>query len=60
ITSKIWANAWKLQNYQLEYELQQFQRTLEDYRQKILELNKQRKAEQVFTTGSQIEALENK
>ncbi|RIB02566.1 hypothetical protein C2G38_2025260, partial [Gigaspora rosea] len=45
-------NAWKLHNYQLEHELQQLQRTLEDYRQKILELNKQRKAEQV--------ALENK
>ncbi|CAG8594631.1 8484_t:CDS:2 [Gigaspora rosea] len=44
--SKIWENAWKLHNYQLEHELQQLQRTLEDYRQKILELSKQRKAEQ--------------
>ncbi|CAG8537544.1 3836_t:CDS:2, partial [Racocetra fulgida] len=53
------ANAWKLHNYQLEHELQQFQRTLEGYRQNILELNKQRKAEQI-QAGSQIEALENK
>ncbi|RIB18518.1 hypothetical protein C2G38_2184343 [Gigaspora rosea] len=34
-------------------------RTLEDYRQKILELNKQRKAEHI-QVGSQIKALENK
>ncbi|CAG8779068.1 43411_t:CDS:2, partial [Gigaspora margarita] len=59
ITLKIWANAWKLQNYQLEYELQQLQRTLEDYHQKILELNKQRKAKQI-QADSQIEVLENK
>ncbi|RIB02703.1 breast carcinoma amplified sequence 2-domain-containing protein [Gigaspora rosea] len=56
---KFGANAWKLHNYQLEHELQQLQRTLEDYRQKILELNKQRKAEQI-QAGSQIKALENK
>lgn len=59
LLQKFGANAWKLHNYQLEHELQQLQRTLEDYRQKILELNKQRKAEQI-QAGSQIEALENK
>ncbi|CAG8551569.1 13446_t:CDS:10, partial [Dentiscutata heterogama] len=59
LLQKFGPNSWKLHNYQLEHELQQFQRTLEDYRQRVLELNKRRKAEQI-QAGSQVEALENK
>lgn len=47
LLQKYGANAWRLHNYQLENELQQYQKTLEEYKQNILELNKQRKAEQV-------------
>ncbi|CAG8493886.1 8325_t:CDS:2, partial [Scutellospora calospora] len=59
LLQKFGANAWKLHNFQLEHQLQQLQRLLEEYRQNILELNKQRKSSQV-QAGSQIEALENK
>lgn len=47
LLQKYGANAWRLHNYQLENELQQYQKTLEEYKQNILDLNKQRKAEQV-------------
>ncbi|CAG8538418.1 15020_t:CDS:2 [Acaulospora colombiana] len=57
LLQKYGANAWRLHNFQLEHELQQYQKTLEEYRQSILELNKQRKTEQA---GSQIESLELK
>ena len=47
LLQKYGANAWKLHNYQLEQELQQYQKTLEEYKQNIFDLNKQRKSEQV-------------
>jgi pre-mRNA-splicing factor SPF27 len=47
LLQKYGANAWRLHNYQLENELQQYQKILEEYKQNILDLNKQRKAEQV-------------
>ncbi|CAG8521386.1 11218_t:CDS:2 [Acaulospora morrowiae] len=59
LLQKYGANAWRVHNFQLEHELQQYQKSLEEYRQSILELNKQRKTEQL-QAGSQIEALELK
>ncbi|CAB4486346.1 breast carcinoma amplified sequence 2 [Rhizophagus irregularis] len=59
LLQKYGANAWRLHNYQLENELQQYQKTLEEYKQNILDLNIQRKAEQL-QTGNKIEALNNK
>jgi len=47
LLQKYGANAWRLHNYQLEHELQQYQMTLDEYKQNILDLNKQRKADQV-------------
>lgn len=52
LLQKYGANAWRLHNYQLENELQQYQKTLEEYKQNILDLNKQRKAEQVDKSGN--------
>ncbi|CAG8556976.1 5074_t:CDS:2 [Funneliformis mosseae] len=49
----------RLHNYQLEHELQQYQKIMEEYKQEILDLNKQRKSEQL-QAGNQIEALNNK
>lgn len=48
LLQKYGANAWRVHNFQLEHELQQYQRTLEEYKQNILEINKQRKSEQVI------------
>ncbi|RHZ53187.1 hypothetical protein Glove_449g7 [Diversispora epigaea] len=59
LLQKYGANAWRVHNFQLEHELQQYQKTLEEYKQNILELNKQRKSEQL-QAGSQIENLELK
>jgi pre-mRNA-splicing factor SPF27 len=59
LLQKYGANGWRLHNYQLEHELQQYQKTLEEYKQNILDLNKQRKTEQL-QAGNQIEALNNK
>jgi pre-mRNA-splicing factor SPF27 len=47
LLQKYGANAWRLHNYQLEHESQQYQKILEEYKQNILDLNKQRKTEQV-------------
>ncbi|CAG8528200.1 5366_t:CDS:2 [Diversispora eburnea] len=59
LLQKYGANAWRVHNFQLEHELQQYQKTLEEYKQNILELNKQRKSEQL-QAGNQIENLELK
>ncbi|GBB88106.1 hypothetical protein RclHR1_14620006 [Rhizophagus clarus] len=59
LLQKFGANSWRLHNYQLENELQQYQKTLEEYKQNILELNKQRKADQL-QAGNTIEALNNR
>ncbi|CAI2175617.1 14584_t:CDS:2 [Funneliformis geosporum] len=59
LLQKYGANAWRLHNYQLEHELQQYQMIMEEYKQNILDLNKQRKSEQL-QAGNQIEALNNK
>lgn len=47
LLQKFGANAWRLHNYQLEQQLKQTQRATEESRQRIVELNRQRKAEQV-------------
>ncbi|KAG9304261.1 hypothetical protein G9A89_019823 [Geosiphon pyriformis] len=54
---KYGANAWRLHNFQLEHELKLFQSSLQQYRQEILELNKERKAEQL-QAGKKLETLE--
>ncbi|CAG8619814.1 6091_t:CDS:2 [Ambispora gerdemannii] len=55
---KYGANAWRLHNFQLEQELKQLQGTLEQYKQEILEVNKERKAEQL-QAGKRLEMLES-
>ncbi|CAG8629150.1 10184_t:CDS:2 [Ambispora leptoticha] len=57
LLQKYGANAWRLHNFQLEQELKQLQDTLEQYKQEILEVNKERKAEQL-QAGKKLEMLE--
>jgi len=59
LIQKYGGNAWRTHNYQLEGELQRMQFALEQYRTEILEVNKQRKAQQL-QAGRQLHALEQK
>ncbi|KAI9193695.1 Pre-mRNA-splicing factor SPF27 [Polychytrium aggregatum] len=46
LMNKFGANAWKLYNFQLEHTVQAFERKIEEERQAIVEINKQRKLDQ--------------
>ncbi|KAI9321745.1 Pre-mRNA-splicing factor SPF27 [Dichotomocladium elegans] len=59
LLQKYGANAWRVHNYQLESYLKNIQRETEEYRGKILEINRERKAEQTQAGGS-LRSLENK
>lgn len=47
LLQKYGANAWRVHNYQLESQLKMLQKETEEYREKIREISRERKNEQV-------------
>ncbi|RUS30611.1 breast carcinoma amplified sequence 2-domain-containing protein [Jimgerdemannia flammicorona] len=54
LLQKFGANAWRLHNYQLEQQLKRIQAEVEERRQRIVEVNRERKLEQVSVVPSLI------
>ncbi|KAI7901998.1 Pre-mRNA-splicing factor SPF27 [Cokeromyces recurvatus] len=59
LLQKYGANAWRVHNYQLEADLAAIKKRTEELRQKILEINRERKSEQTEAAAS-LSSLENK
>ncbi|OZJ04578.1 hypothetical protein BZG36_02777 [Bifiguratus adelaidae] len=59
LLSKFGANSWRLHNYQQEYQLAQLQKQVETYKEKVLEINRQRRFDQT-QAGNTLSSLENK
>ncbi|KAI7852127.1 Pre-mRNA-splicing factor SPF27 [Circinella umbellata] len=59
LLAKFGPNAWRVHNYQLEGELKQLQQTTSEYRDAVLRINRERKADQTQAGGS-LRTLENK
>ncbi|KAI9033297.1 Pre-mRNA-splicing factor SPF27 [Hyaloraphidium curvatum] len=57
LLSKFGPNSWLMHNYQVEHLVKQLQAQLEDYRKKLLELNKTRKFDQI-SQGNVLQSLE--
>jgi pre-mRNA-splicing factor SPF27 len=48
LVQKFGGNAWNIHNYQMEYDLSLLKKALDDKRAEVMELNKQRKRDQVI------------
>lgn len=59
LLQKYGANAWRVHNYQLEQDLATIKKNTEQLRQQILEINRERKADQTQAAAS-LQSLENK